>query len=345
MKAAGHNFDILDKSSWVKTDYGLYYAKEKIKFIKLSNRESLKDVVRVIDAFLPDGRVGVMCSFLKESDLAILREKRISYLINDREIKIFGKEERQIFKSERDNIFLGDVTPTLLASPTGLEIVDTILKLSNDELKNDTPTKLCKDFGLSRPKLSNIMNAFRASNLIELKRELLDIEISWWLEAFNTPITKRKMTPFQTKKTRRYALKEHLDDSQFKELIQKLKNEDMEVEFGGLSYLKNLGSIRMQEYDMVVRVYQIIDIVEKMKLRPAKKNELAKNIFITPIDGDLKEQRFYSKIKNYHNRFSDLENLNPLRFLWGINYKESRVQEERKSLLESYFNEIKKNNH
>lgn len=345
MKAMEHDSDVLDKSSWVKTEYGLYYVKEKIKFIKLSNRESLKDVVKVIDASLADGRVGVICSSLKESDLTILREKRISYLINDREIKIFGKEERQIFKSSLNNIFLGDVTPTLLVSPTGLEIIDTILKLPHDKLKNNTPTKLSKDFGLSRPKLSNIMNAFRAQNLMELKRELLNIEISWWLEAFNTPITKRKMTPFQTKKTRRYAFKEQLDDFKFKDLIQKLKNENIDVEFGGLSYLKNLGSIRTQEYDVVVRADQIIDIVEKMKLRPAKKDELTKNIFITPIDGDLREERFYSKIKNYHNRFSGLENLNPLRFLWGINYEESRVQEERKSLLESYFNEIKKSNH
>jgi hypothetical protein len=345
MKVIDYDSDVLDKSSWVKTEYGLYYAKEKIKFIKLSQRESLKDIVKIIDAFLADGKVGIICSSLKESDLAILREKRISYLINDREIKIFGREERQIFKSSLNNIFLGDVAPTLLVSPTGLEIIDTILKLPSEELKNDTPTKLCKDFGLSRPKLSNIMNAFRVKKLTELKRELLNIEISWWVEVFNTPITKRKMTPFQTKKTRRYAFKEQLDDFKFKDLIQKLKNENIDVEFGGLSYLKNLGSIRTEEFDVVVRADQIIDIVEKMELRPAKKNELTKNIFITPIDGDLREERFYSKIKNYHNRFSGLENLNPLRFLWGINYEESRVQEERKSLLENYFNEIKKNNH
>ncbi len=153
------------------------------------------------------------------------------------------------------------------------------------------------------------------------------------------------MTPFRTKKTRRYAFKENCDDFKFQELMQKLKNENIDVEYGGLSYLKNLGSIRMNEFDVVVKADQIIDIVEKMNLRPAKKNELNKNIFITPIDGDLRDERFYSKIKNYHNRFSGLENLNPLRFLWGINYEESRIQEERKSLLESYFNEIKKNDH
>lgn len=344
MEERYHDLGVLDKDSWVKTDYGLYYKKDKIKFIRLGSRESIKDIIKLIDAVSIDEKIGVICTTLKESDLSILREKKISYLVNDREIKIFGKTETKIFKSSLKNIFLRDVTPTLLVSPTGLEIIDTILKLPLIDLKNDTPTRLCKDFGLSRPKLSNIMKAFRVKSLIELKNEILNLEISWWMEAFNTPITKRKMTPFQTKKTRRYAPSNNLDDLEFRELMRKLKNEEIDAEIGGLSYLKILGSIRTQEYDIVVRADQMIDAVEKMNLRPAKKNEVGRNIFITPIDGSLEEERFYTKIKNYHNNFSELENLNPLRFLWGLNYEESRVQEEKRYLLEQYFNEARKRN-
>lgn len=345
MEAEYHVLDVLEKDSWIKTDYGLYYKKDKIKFIRLGSRESLKDIIKLIDAISIDEKIGVICATLKESDLSILREKKISYLINDREIKIFGKEERQVLRSSFSNIFLGELTPTLLVSPTGLEIIDTIIKLPLNELKNVTAAKLCKDFNLSRPKLSNIMKAFRVDNLIELKNELLNVEISWWVQAFNTPITKRKMTPFKTKKTRRYTLKDNLDDFQFRDLIHKLKDENIDAEFGGLSYLKILGSIRTHEYDVVVRAAQMIDVVEKMNLRPAKKDEWGRNVFITPIDGELKEERFYAKIKNYHNTFSDLENLNPLRFIWGLNYEESRVQEEKKNLLEMYFNEARKNNY
>ena len=345
MKAECHDLDVLEKDSWIKTDYGLYYKKDKIKFIRLGSRESLKDIIKLIDAISIDEKIGVICTTLKESDLSILREKKISYLINDREIKIFGKEEKQVLRSSFSNIFLGELTPTLLVSPTGLEIIDTIIKLPLNELKNVTAAKLCKDFNLSRPKLSNIMKAFRVDNLIELKNELLNLEISWWVQAFNTPITKRKMTPFKTKKTRRYTLKDNLDDFQFRDLIHKLKDENIDAEFGGLSYLKILGFIRTHEYDVVVRADQMIDVVEKMNLRPAKKDEWGRNVFITPIDGELKEERFYAKIKNYHNNFSDLENLNPLRFIWGLNYEESRVQEEKKNLLEMYFNEARKNNY
>ena len=42
------DIDILNENSWLKTDYGLFNKKENIKFIKLSNRDSLKDVLRVI---------------------------------------------------------------------------------------------------------------------------------------------------------------------------------------------------------------------------------------------------------------------------------------------------------
>jgi hypothetical protein len=344
MKTTSHDLDVLDKDRWIKTDYGLYYKKDKIKFIRLASRESLKDIIKLIDAFSIDEKIGVICTALKESDLIILREKKISYLINNREIKIFGKEKGQILRTSFSNILLGELTPTLLVSPTGLEIIDTIIKLPSNQLKNVTSTKLCKNFDLSRPKLSNIMKAFRVDNLVELKNELLNLEISWWLEAFNTPITKRKMTPFQTKKTRRYTLKDNLDDFQFRDLIHKLKEENIDAELGGLSYLKILGSIRTNEYDVVVRADQVIDVVRKMNLRPAKKDERERNIFITPIGVELREERFYAKVKNDRNYFSDLENLNPLRFLWGLNYEESRVQEVKKNLLEMYFNEARKYN-
>lgn len=127
--------------------------------------------------------------------------------------------------------------------------------------------------------------------------------------------------------------------------MHKLKEEKIDAEFGGLSYLKFLGSIRTHEYDVVVRADQMINVVGKMNLRPAKKNEWGRNIFITPIEGNLKEERFYAKINNYHKGFSDLENLNSLRYLWGLNYEESRVQEEKRNLLEMYFNEARKKNY
>lgn len=345
MNISSNELDVLDKESWVKTDYGLYYKKGQIKFIKLSSRDSLKDIIKLIEIVSEKEAIGIICSNLKESDLLILREKRISYLIYDREIKIFGKEERHTIKTSLGSVFLHDIAPTLLVSPTGLEVVDTILKLPMDQLKSDTPTKLCQDFELSRPKLSNIMKAFKVKNLVDLKNELLSLEVSWWIEAFNTPITKRKMTPFQTKRTRRYIFKNNTPDSEFLSLIQKLKDEEVDAEVGGLSYLKILGAIRTQDYDVVVRADQMIDVVEKMNLRPARKDELERNVLITPIDDNLNNERFHAKIKNYHNRFIGADSLNPLRYLWGLNYEESRIQEERKHSLEMYLNEAKKNNY
>ncbi len=37
MKGKDHDSGVLEKSNWVKTEYGLYYSKEKIKFIKLTS--------------------------------------------------------------------------------------------------------------------------------------------------------------------------------------------------------------------------------------------------------------------------------------------------------------------
>jgi hypothetical protein len=336
--------NMLDEENWIKTDYGYFYKREEIKFIKLETSNSLHDILKLIGAVELQERLGVICNFLSEDDYKLLRQHKISYIVNNQEMKIFGKNEGPSFQLKKE--LSTEMSATLIVSPTGLEIVDTLLKLPRPDLLEKTPTKFCDKFELSRPKLSHLMKAFKVHTLFDLKNEILKLDTDWWLKAFNTPVTKRKMTPFQTKKTRRYAFKLHIDDFGFRDCVKKLKDKELDVEVGGLSYLKTLGSIRTDEFDLVVRSDQMIDVIEVLNLRPVKKGEWENIIFLTPIDGSLKKERFVTRIDNYEMRFNDrlANNLNPLRYLWGLNHDESRVREERRYLLETYLNEAKNRN-
>jgi hypothetical protein len=335
--------NMLDEENWIRTEYGLFYKREEIKFIKLETNHSIHDILKLIGAVHLRERLGVICNFLSEEDYKLLRQNKISYIVNNQEMKIFGKDENATFQIKEK--ISSEMSATLVVSPTGLEIVDTLLKLSRLDLL-ENPTHICNKFELSRPKLSHLMKAFSAHSLIELKNEILKLDVSWWINAFDTPITKRKMTPFQTHNTRRYAFRFGMDDFHFNVLVKDLKNKQLDIELGGLSYLRFIGALRGYEFDLVVRSDQIIDVVEALDLRPAKKGERERIIFLTPVDENLKSEKFNSKIKNVNKYFVDFEinKLNTLRYLWGLNYDEERIKEERKYLLEIYLNEAKNRN-
>ena len=118
---------IINEKIWIPTSYGFFHSKENIKFVKISNRDSLKDILVVFDLMSGRENFGVICSSLKESDLQLLRDKKISYCIPDQEIKIFLSRKSEIseplFFSDE---YLHKINPTLIVSPSGLEITDTI---------------------------------------------------------------------------------------------------------------------------------------------------------------------------------------------------------------------------
>jgi len=330
---------ILSEKSWIPTDYGFFHTKENIKFVKISNRDSLKDILKFFDLMSRQEKFGVICNSFKESDLQLLRDKKISYCIPEREIKIFSSKNSEIEGEPFSiNEQLHKINPTIIVSPSGLEIVDTIFKLDESEIQS-TPAKISKTYNLSRSKLSTIMTAFKVKKLFDLKGKLLDLPPTWWFESFNNPITKRKMTPFKTVKTRKYVLKGSNDLTQFQDKIIKLKEQKIEVEIGGISYLNLLGVLRSPEFDLLVRADQLVAVVELLDLRPAKKGEVANLVWITPLIGGIKSEKLEAKKICSTNA---LKRINVLRYLWGLNYDEERVKEERRNILEEYFNEIRK---
>lgn len=347
MKNDINKIDLLDNENWATTDYGMLYKKQNIKFIELTKREFLGDLLRVIEALGNNQKFGVICSSLTNKDLKILREKEISYISDLEGIRILGSKKNQygFFSEEMTRFpreFLVDVSsPTLLVSPTGLEIVDTVLKLSENMLY-ESPTEVCRLFKLSRPKMSKIMNALDAKNLRDLKEKILRSDIDWWIDSFNKAVTKRKMTPFKTKRTRRFLRDENMDRELFYSLIGELQDKGVDVQLGGVSYLQHLGSVRSRELDVVVRSDHMFDLIESLNLRPAKKGEVDHCLYITPIDGSLEKERFNARIPNESNPFTMLEDLNVLRFLWGIDDKESRIKEEKNNLLMRYFDAFKR---
>ena len=344
MDDINEKFDLLNDKNWLPADYGLYFKPGKIKFIDVSNRTSVRDVVKAIEALSNDERFGVMCTSLTDRDMQLLRDKKISYITNNQDVMIFSdKEINQVSKQRLHDFDLKKISPTLLVSPSSFEIIDTIFKLPKSYL-NVSPTEFSLKFKLSRPKISKIMRTFMVRGLQDLRVALQRIPLSWWIESFNAPITRRKMTPFKNARTRRYVFRSKTSIDQFCERVRELKDQGIDVEYGGLSYLKILRSVRMDEFDLVARSDHMFDVIEKFDLRPARKHELHNNIFIISVDGNLESEKFKANIENSFEPFSSLEWLNPLRFLWGIQECESRVQEEREYLLGVYFNAITKNN-
>ena len=339
MELSNSHFQLLNESNWKSTEYGLYYIKDQIKFIKISNKESLRDVINTILA-TNISRVGIICDQLSNNDLDLLREKKISYIVGEGEVKIFGKKETTSSNISKKYFLKKKLSPTLIVSPTGLEIVDTLMWLSSDQLEC-SPTHFSNEYKLSRPKLSHIMQAFEVKSLIELKEKLLLKTSSWWLEAFNAPVTKRKMTPSQTSKTRRYQFKSEVDLFEFEGYISELQHHGFEVELGGLSYLKLTKNMRMNDYDLLVKQDEISSVINDLNLKPAKKGDFVQNIYITPLIGTLHDERLKAITRNSNIGDPMYLDLNILRVLWGLNYTESRIQEQRKYLLEDYFAEAK----
>ena len=335
---------MFDPAKLEKKEYGFYYSDEKIKFISLEGKDSIRDIVKLSKAASIYEKIGVICDDINERDLSLLRENKISYIINGKEIKIFesGSDKSKVQKLE-SFIEKMEISPTVLNSPTGLEIIDVLLQQNKGEIQKINATVFCKQFKLSRPKLSQLMNAFDVSSLEVLKNKILLIKIEKWLEMFNRPITKRKMTPFKNQKTRRYVLEDNFSLAYFNERIEEAKDLAIEVEIGGLTFLQNEGLLRSNELDLVVRADQLIDLVQRLPIRPAKKNSDEQILYITPLIGDIDSERLYSKVRQNEDVSPDSKRFNILRMAWGLNYEESRIQELRKDLLEKYFNAVKKN--
>lgn len=342
------NLNILNEKNWILTDYGYFYASEKIKFIKLSSRESLKDILKVFDLISSDEKWGVICTYFSTSDLQLLREKKISYCVLENEIKIFPARNGDIMIKDGTSLRDGSfriLNPSKIISPIGLEIADTIFKLDSDEIKS-TPASITKKYNISQAKLSMIMTSFRSRTLRELKEKLLDLDFLWWPNAFDNPIIKRKMTPFKTVNTRKYVLNAPLSIEQFQEKILQLKAENIEVDIGGISYLKLLGVLKTSEFDVLVKNDHLTEVIEVFNLRMAKKDDLDNLFLITPLIGDIKSEKLEVKKINKNIRFQGntnkiLSTKNTLRYLWGLNYDDERIKEERNNLLKEYLNEIR----
>lgn len=145
------------------------------------------------------------------------------------------------------------------------------------------------------------------------------------------------MTPSQTSKTRRYQFKSEVDLFEFEYCISELQRHNFEVELGGLSYLKLTKNIRMSGYDLLVKRDEVSSVINDLKLKPVKKGDFVQNIYITPLIGTLHDESFKATTKNSNLKDFIPSDLNLLRVLWGLNYNESRIQEQRKYLLEEYF--------
>ncbi len=154
------------------------------------------------------------------------------------------------------------------------------------------------------------------------------------------------MTTFQNIKTRRYVMRHSLDLTSFFISIQSLKEEKIDVELGGISFLKATGVLKTNQLDLMVNEKYLQDIVDALYLRPAAKNEIDNIIYLTFVSHDLKNEKLVGKINNQWDFFQQLDilKLNPLRYLWGLSHEESRIKEAREYLLQVYLNEAKKRN-
>ena len=328
-----HFEDLVKGFQFEKSDYGLYHQETGIKFIEVKSRETLSCVLKLIAACDLSASVGIYCEVLTERDKDKLKKSEISYIAGAGEIKIFRPSQRIELNHQST---LAPISH--LISPTGFEIVDTIFKSNESELGRINATEFCHKHELSRSKMSRIMNAYFSREMTDLAEKLKRISFGEWLEAMDKTITSRAMTAFRTKKSKIYVFENEIDDFDFFNLFDRLKANSVQVDYGGLSYLKIEGRIKARNFDLVVKNKDIGKLLNTFKLRPPRKDEsFRRRLIVTPCGQDIYRERFANIIPNGEEWNFQLNRLNVLRYIWGIRERESRIQEERISLLKRYL--------
>jgi hypothetical protein len=270
-----------------------------------------------------------------------LQEKNINYLdpsgylfiinnscriIIDQKIKSKHKKIKKLTSSSTIN-------PTLLISPNGLTIVETILKTPDTNLKKYPSTlQFCKSHKLFQPKVSKIMTALAVKNLIDLKKSLKKIPDNWWLFALESALTKRKMTPFFEITQSYYSMEPTIQSLSSEQILSLLNSKyQNKISDGPTQFAVQAGELI--DSDLTLWVDQSISTQFKrdFKLVAGTKEGFKRWLLAFPPQ-TLEKSGIISHIaQSKKNPFKT----NLFRSIWDLGFSEARLREIRSNLLKS----------
>ncbi len=226
------------------------------------------------------------------------------------------------------------VSPTLLVSPNGLALVDALLRTSPQQLQETRSTlEFCRMHSLYQPKASKIMTGLRAKNLLDLRSKLQELPIEWWMFAFDSPATKRKMLAFFDVAQNYYSVSPDIEVMSEEELQKKLNSEFGDDVTGGPTLVaKQVGALIDPGISLWVSPDAASKLKRDFKLVAGKKPNHRTWQLASPTV-TLRKAELISHVRDSATMLSAKTNV--MRAIWDLSFSESRLREIRADLLRS----------
>lgn len=321
----------LPASDFIQSELEWFYVPERILFIILKPQAFIDP--ELIQKYWKNKKIGFISTTLSKSEKENLKANSISFIIPDKEAVLFQKDAvyQITLKGEKEE---ATFPYTKFISPSGLAILDTLLKFDPINLRNMTSAGFCKKFNLSPAKMSNMLKASDSKTIMSLHEWLLEKDIDWWTEAFKDVKANRVLKPFDV--DRIYVSTKKAPPLEILNNMRMSPDWNRNITLSGIEFLKENKLITDNSIHISVRKSYESELFKKFHLVPAAKNLLMTIFKITLFSKDFDEQSMFSHIHPEEKEF------NILRMLWGIQTPDDRIQEVRFNFLERYLNEIKR---
>lgn len=263
-------------------------------------------------------------------------DKNGNIFLNTDELNLkLQKIKKKNHKIKQSRGFNKNFSATLLVSPNGFAIIDTIFRLSDLELKEFSSVfSFCKLFSLNQPKLSKIMTTLNVNTLVNLKKSIQKLPIDWWLYSFDNPITKRKMPPFFETAQIYYSNDSKFDSLPAEKILYEIQNKFSQQSCEGPAMVaQNFSELVEDEISLWVSKSEANNFKKNFRLIPGRKE--GSKIWRIAIASDLKKMEIKTHILK-----SNMPSANMMRATWDLSFSESRSREIRENLIRKFLNEL-----
>lgn len=271
---------------------------------------------------------------LQERNINYIDLKGYLHMNLDPSEKIVIEENSSKKKKPKGNKKVS-ISPTLLISPNGFALIDTLFRLNDEQLqKSPSVLQFSKLYDLYQPKISKIMTAIGAKDLVTLKQKISALPIEWWLYAFDLPVTKRKMTAFFDVAQNYYSLDGHIETMEETVLLKNLKSSlKNDISQGPTLIAKQFGELIDSDISLWASPSASSKLKKEFKLVAGTKEGHKRWVIASP-SLDLTKAELISHVDDNRPLFPKT---NILRSIWDLSFSESRLREIRSNLLRSFL--------
>jgi hypothetical protein len=284
------------------------------------------------DADSRDRKAGVIVEVLSKKASEELIASQRSYLTSTGDLYLSRQDARfqihlkKVAKKRVAKKSKPTLSPTLIISPNGLSIVDSLIQCTAAELKTyPSALSFVKEFELSQAKLSQTMTALKANSISALKEKILALPVDWWGEALRYPMTRKRMTPFYEVAESYYG-----ESESWIHIFEELGAESANLVRGPMNVAYELGLIRNKEFGYWADQETADRLKRKYRLIPGTREGLATCYFATS-HRSLKEEAVISGSR-----------LNELRSVWDMGFGDERMREIQVDALRKVLGKAKK---